>query len=338
MSNKIFVEEKDLPEKLPADEIGFPLTRRTGTLIYAGFFVASLFLPLIITNEYILRIVIMVLIYSILALGLNFIVGFTGLLSFGHAAFYGIGSYVTAILMTRYGFNFFSVLAISWGVTFIVGFLLGLPVVRIRGDYLVLVTLGFGEIFRLLMQGWQSFTGGQMGIVGIPPPSIFGFRIISNFHFYYLGLALTVFTFAVLAFLANSKIGRAMIAIREDELAASAMGINTAFYKLLNFAIGTAFAGIAGSFLAVYLSAIAPSNFNLGESVLMIVMVIVGGIGSLPGSILGAAILLFATELFRSVYQYRLLIIGLIMVVVLLWHPQGILGLKALRRSEKKRS
>jgi len=338
MSTKILVNEKGLPETLPANETGYLSNKRTGILIYASLFAVSLFLPVMITNEYILRIIIMVWIYSILALGLNFIVGFTGLLSFGHAAFYGIGSYVTAILMAQYGFNFFPVLAVSWGVTFIFGFLLGLPVVRIRGDYLVLVTLAFGEIFRLVMQGWQSLAGGQMGIVGIPPPSIFGFRIISNFHFYYLGLALTVFTFAVLGFLANSKIGRAMIAIREDELAASAMGINTAFYKLLNFAIGTGFAGIAGSFLAVYLSAIAPSNFTLGESVLMIVMVIVGGMGSLPGSIVGAAVLLFATELFRSVYQYRLLIIGLIMVVVLLWRPQGIMGLEAWQRSKKKRS
>jgi branched-chain amino acid transport system permease protein len=279
----------------------------------------------------------MIFVYSVLALSLNFIAGFTGLLSCAHAAFYGIGAYTTAILMTRYSLNYLPALLASGGVTFLFGILIGLPVVRIRGDYFCLITIAFGEIFRIVMQGWQSFSGGQMGIVGIPPPTIFGFEIISNFQFYYLGLAFLITTFLVLSVLANSRIGRAMIAIREDELAASTMAINVGYYKLLNFAIGTFFAGIAGSFLAIYLTTIAPSNFTLGESVLMIVMVILGGLGSFPGSVLGATLLLFATELFRAVYRFRLLIIGFIMLIVLLWHPQGIMGIRAWQRAGKER-
>jgi branched-chain amino acid transport system permease protein len=311
-------------------------SKRWKLLAYALSLCVLCLLPLVAKNEYVIRIFVMVFIYGVLSLSLNFIVGFTGLLSFGHAAFYGIGAYTTAILMTRYGFGYPPALLAAGIVTFFFGLLLGLPVVRIRGDYLCLVTIAFGEIFRLLMQGWQSFSGGQMGIVAIPAPVILGYRITANAQFYYLGLILMAITFLILLVLANSKVGRAMIAIREDELAASTMGINTGYYKLLNFAVGTASAGVAGSLFAVYMTVIAPVNFTLGESVLMIVMVIVGGLGSLPGAVVGAALLLFATELFREVYQYRLLIIGFIMLLVLLWHPQGIMGIRAWRRIEEE--
>jgi len=303
-------------------------------LFYPLILVGLLILPLVVTNEYVLRIMIMIWIYSVACLGYNFIMGFTGLLQFGHAAFYGIGAYTTGLLMTELGFSFWPALAAAAAVTFIFGILMGLPALRLRGDYICLVTLAFGEIFRVTMQGWQSFTHGQMGIVGIAPPSVFGFRIVSNFHFYYLGLAFVVTSFLFLTYVANSKIGRAATAIREDELAATCLGVNTAYYKVLCFSIGCTLAGVAGSFLAVFLSTIAPSNFTLGETVLMCIMVIVGGLGSLPGSILGAACLIFATEFFRQVYEYRLLIIGLIMVFVLLWHPQGIMGIRAWQRHE----
>jgi branched-chain amino acid transport system permease protein len=311
-------------------------SRKWKVLAYGLSLCVLCLLPIVVKNEYIIRIFTMIFIYAVLALGLNFVVGFTGLLSFGHAAFYGIGAYTTAILMTRYGFGYVPALVASGIVTFIFGILLGLPVVRIRGDYLCLVTIAFGEIFRLLMQGWQSFSGGQMGIVAIPAPVILNYRITANSQFFYLGLILVVITFLILSIFANSKEGRAMIALREDELAASTMGINTAYYKVLNFAVGTAFAGVAGSLFAVYMTVVAPVNFTLGESVLMIVMVIVGGLGSLPGAVVGAAVLLFATELFRGVYQYRLLIIGFIMLIVLLWHPQGIMGIRAWRRVEEE--
>ncbi len=298
--------------------------------------ISAFALPLAVKNEYFLRVLVMIWIYSILSISLNFIIGFSSSLSFGHHAFYGIGAYTTALMMTMLGAPFLYALAASIVVTFLFGVAVGIPVTRVRGDYLVLLTLAFGEMFRLTMQGWIDFTGGQMGVVGIPAPVIWGFKIKTNFHFYYLALVLLILTYVTLHTITRSRIGRAMIAIREDELAASTSGINAGFYKLLNFSLGCMYAGVAGSFMAVYMTAIAPSNFTLNEGVLMIVMVIVGGLGSFAGSIIGAAVMLISTEAFRSVYQYRLLIIGLIMVLVLLWRPQGIMGVGAWKKISQK--
>lgn len=304
--------------------------------LYCITLLAILLLPIFMTNEYIIRVMNVIFIYAIAVLGLNFIVGYTGLLAFGHAAYFGIGGYTTGLLMIELGVGFIPALLASVVVAFIFGILVGIPAARIRGDYLVIVTMAFGEVFRLVMQGWQSLAHGQMGLIGIPAPMIFGYEIFTNFQFYYLALFFLIVTFIILSILGDSKVGRAMIAIREDELAASTLGIDTFYYKLLNFSIGSAFAGLAGSILAVYLTAIAPSNFTMGESVLMLVMVIVGGVGSSPGAVLGTGLLLFATELFRPIYKFRLLIIGSIMLIVLLWHPEGIMGTKGFHQTEKE--
>jgi branched-chain amino acid transport system permease protein len=287
----------------------------------------SFFLPLFIKNLYWLGVLNGVLTYSILCLSLNLIFGFTGLLSFGHAAFYGIGAYTTAILLTRYHFPFFPSLILSGLIALFVGSLLGMSTSRVKGDYFCIVTLVFGEIFRLLMQSWISFSGGAMGIVGIPIPQIFSWRITSEKDFYYLGLILFWFTYITLRVLVKSKFGRAFIAIREDELAASTTGINTVKYKILAFSIGCFYAGLAGSYYAVYNSAITPSSFTLGESCLMVIMVVLGGMGNLEATVPGVIIMLIATEVFRPLYQYRLLLIGLIMVIVLIRYPYGISGI-----------
>jgi branched-chain amino acid transport system permease protein len=311
--------------------------KRWPTAVGVAALLVSLALPLLIDNDYVVRVCTIVWLYGVLCMSLNFIMGFGGMLSFGHHAFYGIGAYATAMLMTRHGFGFAPAMLCATALTFGFALVVGIPVTRVRGDYLVLITMAFAEIFRLVMQGWQNFTNGQMGIVGVPSPSMLGMSIESNTQFYYLAFVMMLLTLGILTVLARSKFGRALIAIREDELAARTNGINTGLYRLLAFAIGCMFAGFAGSFLAVYLTTVAPSNFTLNEGVLMIVMAIVGGLGSLPGSILGAGVLLFATELFRGVYRYRLLIIGLIMVVVLLRHPQGIMGIAAYRRANGKK-
>jgi len=295
-------------------------------LLLASLLAVALIVPVFVTNPYFLRILVMIFIYSILAVSLNFIAGVTGLLSLGHIAFCGIGAYVTGILMTRYGFNFVSVLLLAGIFTFVAGFLVGLPLLRVRGDYLCMVTIAFGEVFRSTMQA-LSFTGGPTGIIGIPVPTILGFRIASIENFYYLSLILLSFTLITLMYILHSKFGRAQVAIREDELAAECLGINTKFYKIISFSLGAAFAGIGGCVYAVFLSTISPSNFTLAESVLLIIMVIVGGLGNLLGSVLGAALMLLATEAFRPLYEYRLLMIGLIVVGVLLYRPQGIFGI-----------
>ncbi len=288
-------------------------------------------LPFIIENPYYLGITNLILIYTILCMGLNLILGYTGLLSLGHAAFYGLGGYATAILMTRYGFSFLPALIISGLLALIFGMLLGVPTRKVRGDYFCLLTIAFGEIFRLVAQAWIPFTGGAMGIVGIPIPRIFSWTIRSETDFYYLGLILVVFTYLSLVLLTASRFGRAFVAIREDELAASVMGINTPAYKILAFSIGSFYAGLAGSYLAVYQTTITPSSFRLDESCLMIIMVIVGGMGSLLAPISGVIIMTLATEAFRSLADYRMLIIGVIMVTVLLFRPQGLFGTAAFK-------
>lgn len=292
-----------------------------------GLLAGLLIAPTFVTNIYILSIFNLLLIYSILCMGLNLILGFTGLLSLGHAAFYGIGAYTTAILMTRYGFGFVSSFWISAAVAFLVGVIIALPTLKVRGDYFCLITLAFGEIFRLVATSWIEFTRGAMGIVGIPIPKIFGMPIVTEIHFYYLGLGILIFTYLAIRSIANSRFGRAFTAIREDELAADTMGINTSVYKVMAFSIGCLFAGMAGSYLAVYQTAITPSNFRLDESCLLIIMVIVGGMGrNLLAPLAGVVVMTIATEVFRSTAEYRMLIIGTIMVLVLLLRPQGLFG------------
>ena len=288
-------------------------------------------LPHIMTDTYYLGIINYMILYVILCMGLNLILGYAGLLSLGHAAFYGLGGYTTAILITRYGFGFLSCLILSGVIALIFGILLGLPTRKVRGDYFCLLTIAFGEIFRLVAQAWIGFTNGAMGIVGIPIPSILGWSIRTEVDFYYLGLILLAFTWVTLSLLVHSKFGRAFIAIREDELAASVMGINTAIYKIIVFGIGCFYAGLAGSYLAVYQTTVTPSNFRLEESCLMIIMVIVGGMGSLLAPIAGVIIMTLATEYFRGIAEYRMLIIGVIMVAVLLFRPQGIFGTSAFK-------
>ncbi|OGQ90431.1 MAG: hypothetical protein A2464_11940 [Deltaproteobacteria bacterium RIFOXYC2_FULL_48_10] len=288
-------------------------------------------LPHIMTDTYYLGIINYMILYVILCMGLNLILGYAGLLSLGHAAFYGLGGYTTAILITRYGFGFLSCLILSGVIALVFGILLGLPTRKVRGDYFCLLTIAFGEIFRLVAQAWIGFTNGAMGIVGIPIPTILGWSIRTEVDFYYLGLILLGFTWLTLSLLVHSKFGRAFIAIREDELAASVMGINTAVYKIIVFGIGCFYAGLAGSYLAVYQTTVTPSNFRLEESCLMIIMVIVGGMGSLLAPIAGVIIMTLATEYFRGIAEYRMLIIGVIMVAVLLFRPQGIFGTSAFK-------
>ena len=299
--------------------------------LYCLFFLVLLLVPRVIDNQYYLGIVNYIILYSILCMGLNLILGYTGLLSLGHAAFYGLGGYTTAILMTRHGFGFLPCLLLSGIIALLFGILLGLPTRKVRGDYFCLLTIAFGEIFRLVTQAWIGFTNGAMGIVGIPIPNLFGWSIRTETDFFYVGLGLLAFTVLSLMLLINSRYGRAFIAIREDELAASVMGINTAFYKIIVFGIGCFYAGLAGSYLAVYQTTVTPSNFRLEESCLMIIMVIVGGMGALLAPLAGVLVMILATEFFRGIAEYRMFVIGGMMVAVLLFRPQGLFGTSAFK-------
>lgn len=265
-------------------------------------------------------------IYIILALGLNVVVGFTGLLNLGFVAYYAIGAYSFALLNTKLGMGFWSALPFSVLITVLGGFLFAIPALRLKGDYLALVTLGFGEIVHITLNNWDSFTKGPNGISGITPPSLFHIELSSFTGFYYLVMFFVTVAVIVMRRVHASKIGRAWIAIREDEIATAAMGINNTLYKLYSIAFGAFWAGLAGSLFAAKMRFISPESFTFMESVLILCMVIVGGLGSIAGVIIGAIILVFLPEVLREVQLYRMLALGAGLVLLMIFRPQGLFG------------
>lgn len=277
-------------------------------------------------NAYVVRICCQILLYFVLAMSLNVVLGYTGMLSFGHAVFYGIGAYTTALLLVSNKASFLPSLVLSGFLAGAVALAVGVPVIRFKGNWLALVTLGFGQIFWVILQNWSGLTRGPRGIPGIPPARIAGLAFDSPEKLYLLILGLTVIAYVFFKAVEKSYIGRAWLAIREDEHAAQAMGINLTYYKLLAFTIGGFWAGICGSYLTVFMRFIAPSNFTMDQSILMALMVILGGVGSLEGSLLGAAIIVIATQVFTNVTTYQMALVGLLVIVMMLLRPQGILG------------
>jgi branched-chain amino acid transport system permease protein len=280
-------------------------------------------------NEYVFRVVIAIVIDIPLALAQNLITGFVGMLTLGQAAFYGIGAYTSALLVMRLGLPWPLALLAAGGVACIFGVLVGFPCLRVGSDYLTLMTIGFGEIFKIVALNWMDLTRGPMGLPGVPAPQIGPFVFNTSVRYYYLYLFIAALCYLCMHRLTGSHIGRALIAIREDETAAAAMGVNLSYYKLLTFAFGTFWAGISGSMLAHFLNFVGPMTFTLDESLLHMQMAILGGLGSLPGSILGAAILVSLPQVFQDLYRYRMLINGGLMVGLMIWRPQGILGVSA---------
>jgi len=277
-------------------------------------------------NRYTLDIATQTGVYIILALGLNIVVGQTGLLVLGYIAFYAVGAYTYALLSTALGVSFWASLPVAAILAGIFGLTLGFPTLRLRGDYLAIVTLGFGEIVRIVLNNWDSVTGGPNGVSGVPRPSIGGFRFQSLTHYYFLVLGMLVLTVFLVRRLNDSRIGRAWIAIREDETAAEAMGINTTGLKLLAFALGAMLAGLAGVFYVSKMGFVSPESFNFLESITILCMVVLGGMGSIPGVILGAVALYLLPEALREFQQYRMLIFGAAMVVMMVFRPQGFIG------------
>ncbi|MCL5045462.1 MAG: branched-chain amino acid ABC transporter permease [Actinobacteria bacterium] len=277
-------------------------------------------------HEYFLHIIISILLYIILTLSLNLVSGYAGQLSLGHAAFYGIGAYTTALLLLRLKWSFWLALPMSGVVTATFGVLLGLPSLRLQGDYLGIVTLGFGEIVRLVLINWVSLTRGPMGLPGIPSPEIGSFVFFSKTPFYYLVLTLAVLTYLTLNRLATSGFGLSLITVREDEVVAEAVGIDTTRVKLLAFSLSAFYAGVAGSFFASYISFVSPDTFKFMDSVTILAMVVLGGMASLPGSLLGAAVLAAAPEVLRFMSDYRMILYGVLMVVMMIYKPTGFWG------------
>ncbi len=269
-------------------------------------------------------------IFVLMALGLNIVVGFAGLLDLGYVAFFAIGSYVTALLTSTsdlgMGMNFWVAVPIAVLAATLAGIILGVPVLRMRGDYLAIVTLGFGEIIRVLVRSdlLKPVIGGAQGILKIGRPSIGGFEFVTPLHFYYLILLGCILAWFIAGRLRDGRIGRRWMAMREDEDVAEAVGINLVATKLLAFSIGAAFAGLAGALFAPRIGSVFPNSFELLISINVLAIVIVGGIGSLPGVVLGAFVLVGLPELLREFEEYRLLMYGILLIVMMLVRPEGL--------------
>lgn len=292
---------------------------------YAALLLFFLLLPLVV-NDYYRDIMTLTCMYIVLALGLNVVVGQAGLLNLGYVAFYAVGAYTYAILSTVVGLSFWPGLVIGAASAALYAVLVGMPTLRLRGDYFAIVTLGLGEITRIVLNNWDSLTGGPNGISRIGRPVLAGYVLNRTIDFYYLILAIAVMTVFAMKRLMASRIGRAWIAIREDEIAAEAMGINTFRLKLLAFVIGSAWAGLTGVFFAAKMAFVSPESFTFFDSVLILCMVVLGGMGSIPGIILGALLLITLPEVFRDFQDYRMLAFGVALVAMMVFRPQGLLS------------
>ena len=318
---------------------------------FAGYAITSFaillpFLPF--ANRYIVDLATTVLIYVMLGWGLNIVVGLAGLLDLGYVAFYAVGAYGFALLAQTYDLNFWECLPLAGALAASFGLLLGFPVLRLRGDYLAIVTLGFGEMVRIILINWGSFTGGPNGISGIPRPSFFGlpfsrdaedghttFHDFFGLHYspiqrliflYFVILVLALITNAFTLRIRRLPVGRAWEALREDEIAAKALGINPTNTKLTAFAIGAMFAGFAGSFFATRQGFISPESFTFIESALILAIVVLGGMGSQTGIVIAATLLVVLPEFGRQFAEFRMLLFGAAMIAIMVWRPHGLLA------------
>ncbi len=272
--------------------------------------------------------------YVVVCLGLNIIVGYAGLLHLGYAAFFAVGAYTTGILSTVYGIDFWLTIPFSIIAAIIAGLAIGAPTLRLRGDYLAIVTLGFGEITRLTIRN-LDITGGAIGMIGIQRPVFFGITLNQITHFYYMFFILAILAIFVSYRLHNSRMGRAWEYIREDEDAAAAMGINVVTSRLYAFIIGSAFGAVAGSFFAAKMTAISPDSFMFIHSVMFLMAVVLGGMGKIPGVVLGCVLVVLIPEVARGIGPYRLLIFGALLLIIMLYRPQGIWPDRPAISSEK---
>lgn len=307
------------------DSIYKALAKRQG-LVQIILLAAAAVFPLLVSNPYVIRLSILSGIFIILSLSLNLLTGFSGQISLGHIAFYGIGAYTAAILAKNFGVNFLLCMLAAIAVTALFGLLLGLPALKLGGYYLAIVTLGFSEIVRLVEINWMDLTNGPLGINGIPKPELFGIKLSSPRAYYYMCLLLVVLTIVVIRNILQSRVGCALGTIRGDENAAKFMGVNIFRYKIMAFMISAGIAGLAGAFFAQYVTFIDPTSFASDQSTLVLIMVIFGGIGSLPGSVIGAVVLTLVPELLRGLMEYRMLIYGVVLVFMMLVRPEGLLG------------
>jgi branched-chain amino acid transport system permease protein len=315
---------------------------------FVGIAVVLPFYALAIDDKRLVDLGILIFTYVMLGWGLNVVVGLAGLLDLGYVAFYAVGAYTYAVFSVKLGLNFWETLPVAGALAASFGILLGFPVLRLRGDYLAIVTLGFGEIIRIILLNWAELAGGAQGIGGIARPSFFGLPFTANppegttsFHeffnlefspahrqiyLYYIILLLALITNWFTLRIRKLPIGRAWEALREDETACRALGINPTNTKLTAFAIGAMFGGFAGSFFATRQGFISPESFNFLESAIILAIVVLGGMGSQIGVVIAAIVLIGGPEWFRDLSTYRMLAFGGLMVLIMIWRPEGLLA------------
>ena len=315
-----------------------------GRFLAPAVIIGAFVLPFV-ASRYVLDTSILILTYILLGWGLNVVVGLAGLLDLGYVAFYAVGAYAYALLSTHFGLSFWEVLPLAGLMAATWGMILGFPVLRLRGDYLAIVTLAFGEIIRVVLLNWYTVTKGPDGISGIPRPTFFGLEFkrfgehtfhqffgieYSSMHriifLYMIILLLALLTSYVTNRLRRLPVGRAWEALREDEIACRALGINTTNTKLTAFAIGAFFGGLGGSFFATRQGFISPESFTFIESAIILAIVVLGGMGSQIGVAIAAIVMIGGFEVFREAAQYRMLIFGLLMVIIMVWKPRGLVS------------
>ena len=299
------------------------MSRTTGVVVAA----AALALPLVLPGPYHRHVLVLAGLFTLMALGFDLVLGYLGELSLGHAAFFGIGAYTTALLTRHFGMPFPLDLLLAGLFTGIFGLLIGAPSLRLRGPYFAIVTFGFAEILHLVALNWTSLTRGPMGLPDIPHPQLGPFRITTELGYYYLVLALIGVAMLVTRRLLESTVGHAFLAIRENEELASAAGIPTFRFKLLAFVIGMIFAGAAGSVYARYVHFVDPTALSFYYTVTVVSMVIVGGQGSIAGTTLGALVFTLVPEYLRVAERARLVIFGALLMLAIVFMPDGLRGI-----------
>jgi len=336
LERREFLQKKKGDSVGPVRELlGRPKVKKISLPALLVFLIAFPFL----FSMYQTNIMISVLIYVLLGLGLNIVIGYGGLLHLGYAAFYAVGAYTYALffhfaeewflsLGIDPGLMFWIAIPAAVALSFVFGVLICLPVIRLRGDYLAIVTLAFGEITRMVLENWGAVTQGPSGISQIPRPWFFGMKVNPIFaakYIYLIALVMVIVSIILIKNLENSKIGRAWEAMREDEIACQSMGISLARTKLYSFALGALWAGFAGVLLAAKTTFINPASFTLWESVMILCIVVLGGMGSIPGVLVGASLMMLLPEYFRAFSEYRMLIFGIVLVMMMIFKPDGII-------------
>jgi branched-chain amino acid transport system permease protein len=283
-------------------------------------------LPRLMGSDYTKQLLIQALIYIVIVVGYNFVTGDVGQLSMAQQGFFALGAYTTAILCTTAGWPWWAALIASICLVGFVGAVVGIPTLKVRGQYLIMVTMAFSEIVRMVALNWSGFTGGPAGILKIPSPSIGGWHFTSKTSIYYLFLVMAIVMILVAWRVRRTKYGRAFLAIRDGELPADVMGLNTTYVKIVAFFLSAVFAAVGGAMFASSYNFISPDTFGLSQTVLILAMLLIGGEGSIAGAVVGAIVLTYLPELLRFAHNYYMLIYGLLILVITLFLPGGIVG------------